>query len=130
MPHQIIEYSKNLDAEIDIDELVRTLHETAVGVEALPVGGIRTRAVRRDHYRIADGHADNAFINVTLRIATGRTPDEKRDAGERLFRALVRFVDAVYASRPLALSYEIQEIDPEFRWKESNIRNYMAKRAN
>ncbi len=130
MPHQIIEYSKNLDADIDIDELVRTLHETAVGIDALPVGGIRTRAVRRDHFRIADGHADNAFINVTLRIATGRTPNEKRDAGERLFDALVRFVDAVYASRPLALSYEIQEIDPEFRWKQSNIRSYMAKRAN
>lgn len=130
MPHQVIEYSKNLEADLDIEDLVRTLHETAAAIDALPVGGIRTRAVRRDHYRIADGHADNAFINVTLRIAEGRTAEEKRGAGERLFSALLRYVDTVYGSRPLALSFEIQEIDPECRWKQSNIRDYMARRAN
>lgn len=130
MPHQIIEYSKNLDADIDIDELVRALHETAVSLDSLPTGGIRTRAVRRDHCRIADGHADNAFINVTLRIAGGRTAEQKREAGEKLFSSLTRFVEDIYQTRPLALSFEIQEIDPEFRWKQGNIRDYMAKRGN
>lgn len=130
MPHQIIEYSGNLDADLDIEELVRVLHETAVEIDALPTGGIRTRASRREHYRIADGHPDNSFINVSLRIAAGRTPEEKKNAGEILFAALQRFVESVYESRPMALSFEVQEIDPEFRWKQGNIRDYMAKRAN
>ncbi len=130
MPHQIIEYSANLDDDLDIDELVHALHDTAVGIDALPIGGIRTRAVRRDHYCIADGHPDNSFINVTLRIAEGRPLDVRKAAGERLFGALRNFVDSIYAGRPLALSYEIQEIKPETRWKAGNIRDYLAKRAS
>ena len=129
MPHQIIEYSANLDAEFAIDDLVRAMHDTAVKLDCLPTGGIRTRAARRDHFLVADGHPDNAFINVTLRIAAGRTQEEKKAAGEALFGTLQTFVDALYRRRPMALSLEIQEIDPETRWKQGNIRDYMAKRS-
>ena len=55
MPHQVIEYSNNLSDHVDVAELVGTMHEVAAGVEAFPLGGLRTRAVSREHYRIADG---------------------------------------------------------------------------
>lgn len=128
MPHQIIEYSANLEDDLDIDGLVRAMHEAAVALDALPTGGIRTRAARRDQYRIADGHCDNSFINVTLRIARGRTPKVRQATGEALFGTLKDFVDEVYQVRPMALSFEIQEIQPETRWKQGNIRDFMAKR--
>jgi len=127
MPHQIIEYSANLEADLDIDELVQTMHETAVGIDALPIGGIRTRAARRDNYRVSDSHPDNTFINVTLRIAP-RPAEIKKEVGERLFDALKRFVQPAFDKRPMALSLEIQEIDAEFRWKHSNIRDYLVQR--
>ena len=130
MPHQIIEYSANLDAELDIDELVDALHDTAVDIDALPIGGIRTRAVRRDNYRIADAHPDNTFINVTLRIAEGRTSEVKKDAGERLFQTLRDFVAPLFEQLPMSLSFEIQEIAAATRWKHSNIRDYLAQRAH
>jgi len=129
MPHQTIEYSANLDADMDIRKLVAAMHDTAVAIEALPIGGIRTRAVRRDHYLIADSHPDNTFINVTLRVAP-RPPEVKKDAGERLFQALRDFIQPIFDKRPMSLSLEIQEIDPENRWKHSNIRAYLAERAN
>ena len=129
MPHQIIEYSANLDADMNIDDLVAALHSTATEIDALPTGGIRTRAVRRDHFKIADGHAENTFINVTLRIAEGRTADVRQDAGERLFAALREFIAPVFDKRPMSLSYEIQEIEADMRWKHSNIRDYLAKRT-
>jgi 5-carboxymethyl-2-hydroxymuconate isomerase len=128
MPHQIIEYSANLGERIDVDELVRVLHETAAAIDVLPIGGLRTRAVAREHYRIADGHADNAFINVMLRIAPTRSADEKKAAGETLFKALCAFLEPVYANSPLAISYEIQEIDAELRWKRNNLRSYLEQR--
>jgi len=129
MPHQIIEYSANLDADMNIDELVAALHATAADIDALPVGGLRTRAVRRDHFKIADGHPDNTFINVTLRVAQGRTLEIRQDAGERLFAALCDFIAPIFDRRPMALSCEIQEISPETRWKQSNIRDYLARRT-
>jgi 5-carboxymethyl-2-hydroxymuconate isomerase len=130
MPHQVIEYSANLDTDMNVDDLVAALHATACGIDALPVAGLRTRAVRRDHVRIADGHPDNSFINVTLRMAEGRALEVRQDAGERLFKTLCDFIQPIFDRRPVSLSYEIQEILPDTRWKHSNIRDYMAKRAN
>ena len=128
MPHQIIEYSANLGSRVDIDALVAALHETAAGIDALPLGGLRTRAVARGHYRIADGHADNAFINVMLRIAPGRSFEVRKAAGETLFAALCEFLEPTFSTSPLAISYEIQEIDADLRWKQNNLRDYMARR--
>lgn len=129
MPHQIIEYSANLESAVDIDALVKALHETAAGIDALPVGGLRTRAVARQHYRIADGHTDNQFINVVLRLAPGRPFEVRKAAGEKLFKALCDFLEPLFSSSPLAISYEIQEIDADLRWKKNNLRDYLAKRA-
>lgn len=113
---------------MDIDELVKVLHETAAGIDALPVGGLRTRAVARQHYRIADGHPDNTFINVVLRLAPGRPFDVRKAAGTALFEALSEYLEPVYSSSPLAISYEIQELDADLRWKKSNLRDYLAAR--
>ena len=129
MPHQTIEYSANLEPQLDIDALVRALHETAAGIDALPIGGLRTRAVARQHYRIADGHPDNAFINVFLRIAPGRPFDVRKAAGEKLFQALCDYLEPIFSSSPLAISYEIQELDADLRWKQNNLRDYMTERA-
>ena len=128
MPHQTIEYSANLEPELDIGALVKVLHETAAGIDALPIGGLRTRAVAREHYRIADGHPDNTFINVFLRIAPGRPFEVRKAAGEKLFQALCDYLEEIYSSTPLAISYEIQELDADLRWKKNNIREYLAAR--
>jgi len=129
MPHLTIEYSSNLETDIDVVALVRVMHETAVTIDALPTAGIRTRAARRDNFRIADGDPDNSFINVTLRMARGRELEVQKAVGGVLFAALKDFVREAYQRRPLALSLEIQEIAPELRWKEGNIREYLARRA-
>ena len=129
MPHQIIEYSANLETDLDIDGLVEALHGTAVSLDALPTAGIRTRAAKREIYRIADSHKDNTFINVMLRIAKGRDLETRQNVGATLFKTLRSFVADVYAVRPLALSLEIQEIEPDTRWKEGNIRGYLTERA-
>ena len=130
MPHLIVEYSANLEPEVDIAELIRVLHVGATRIEALPTGGIRSRAVRRGEFRIADGHTDNRFINVILRISRGRTIEIKKSVGEELFEILADYVQHEFEQRPLALSFEIQEIDPDVRWKKSNIREHMEKRRN
>lgn len=127
MPHQTIEYSANLDKLLDIEALVETMHAAAVSLDALPIGGVRTRVARRDVYRISDSHPDNTFINVTLRIAP-RPPEVKKEVGEFLFATLRDFVQPVFDKTPMALSLEITEIDAEFRWKHSNIRDFLAQR--
>lgn len=128
MPHQVIEYSANLEPRLRLPDLVAVLHETAASIDAFPLAGLRTRAVRRDAYRIADDHRDNGFVHVVLRIAHGRPLDIQKDAGERIFEALCKHLEPVYAESPLAISFEMQEINPDLRWKRNNLREYLAKR--
>jgi len=128
MPHLTIDYSANIEERVDVSDLVRVMHDTAASIDALPLGGLRTRAVARQHFLIADGHSSNTFVNTTLRIAPGRSAEIKKEAGQRLFESLTQFFDAFSQSEPIALSFEIQELDANLRWKESNIRDHMAKR--
>jgi 5-carboxymethyl-2-hydroxymuconate isomerase len=71
VPHLIIEYSANLERAIDIPRLVAAVHAAALETGVFPIGGIRTRAERRDAYAVADSHPDNAFIHVQARIGVG-----------------------------------------------------------
>lgn len=130
MPHQIIEYSANLDERLDIQALVDGMHKAAMDVEGLPLGGLRTRAARRDVYQVADRHPDNAFVHVILKLGHGRSEEKRREFGEALFGALCELLAPVSSSSPLAISFEITEIHPTLTWKKNNLRDYMASRGN
>ena len=129
MPHQIIEYSSNLEGRIDINGLVDAMHHCAAGLEALPIGGLRTRVYPAACYQIADGHPDNAFIAGYLRIGEGRSLEVREQVGYALFEKLREYTAEAFAKTPIALSYEVQEIDPRTRWNHNNLREHMAQRA-
>ena len=130
MPHQIIEYSANLESQIDIQELVDFVHEVATGIDVFPLGGLRTRAARRDYYKIADGHPDNAFLHLTWKLGSGRPEEVRKAAGDLMFGKLCGFLEPVYAGSPLAISFEIQEIHPTLTYKKNNLREHMASRKS
>jgi 5-carboxymethyl-2-hydroxymuconate isomerase len=130
MPHQIIEYSANLESRIDVKALVDGLHQVAIDTDGLPLGGLRTRAARREQFEVADRHPDNAFVHLILKLGHGRPMEVKKAFGETIFAALCELLEPVSESSPLAISFEIQEIDPELTWKKNNLREYMAARAN
>ena len=129
MPHQIIEYSANLESKLSLDALVGALHTAAAEQDALPLAGLRTRAHRVDHYRIADEHPDNAFIAVYLRIGQGRDEATRVALGKALAQTLTAHVQGALGDGPIALSYEVQEIDPVTRWNENNLRDHIAART-
>lgn len=129
MPHLIVEYSANLDSDLSLREVVDALHEAALETGVFPIGGVRVRASRRDIYKVADGHPDNAFIHVVARIGVGRTPEVRAKAAETIFERLKAVTADVYARRPLGLSFEIVEIDPVGSLKHNNLHEAVAARA-
>ncbi len=128
MPHLIVEYSASLEPGLDMARVVAALHEAALETGVFPVGGIRTRAARRDVYRIADGHADNAFIHIQARIGTGRTAEVRQQAAEHIFARLKSETAETFAKQPLGLTLEIVEIDPVGSLKHNNLHDIVAAR--
>jgi 5-carboxymethyl-2-hydroxymuconate isomerase len=117
MPHLLVEYSSNLEDRVDIRALVTVVHEAAAATGAFELKSIRTRAEKRDIYVLANGDPANAFVLVTARILRGRDQDTRRKLGEAIFGALRRYLQGVADIVPLAISLEVQEIDPvAFAW--------------
>ena len=106
MPHIIIEYSANIEQEMQLDDLMEKLHAAAAESGVFALGGIRTRGVRRDRYRITDGDPDNAFVHVVARIGQGRPLEVRTAAGQTLFDVLTQHMDPVFERRGLGLSFE------------------------
>ena len=121
MPHFTIEYSANLDARIDMAKVVEVVRKAAVETGIFPLGGIRVRAVRCEHYAIADGSPQLGFLDVVLRLGEGRDLATRKRAGEHIFKALSPFLDPVFAQSKFALSFDMQINDKETSWKRNNI---------
>lgn len=130
MPHIWVEYSSNLEAGIDVPALLKTVQDAFIGDGTVfPFAGARTRGVPVADYLIVDGHPDNAFVHVLLRIAKGRSEADKSEAGSRTFAAVKAFLAPVMAARPLGISVQMEEADEALNFKTSNYRDYLKQRG-
>jgi 5-carboxymethyl-2-hydroxymuconate isomerase len=121
MPHFTIEYSANLEPRVDIAAVCELVRKAAVETGIFPLGGIRVRAIRCDHFAIADGRADLGFLDMLLRIGEGRELATRQAAGEHIFKALSAHLDPVFAQSKFALSFDMQINDKDTSWKRNNI---------
>ena len=129
MPHFTIEYSANLDERLDMAEVVDVVRRAAVETGILPLGGIRVRAVRCEHYAIADGRPAYGFLDMVLRLGEGRDLATRKKAGEHIFKALSAHLDPVFAQSKFALSFDMQINDKETSWKRNNIHDALKAEA-
>jgi len=121
MPHFTIEYSANLDARVDMAEIVEVVRKAAVETGIFPLGGIRVRAIKCEHYAIADGNPQHGFLAMVLRLGEGRDLAARKKAGEHIFKVLSGHLEPVFAGSKFALSFDMQINDKETSWKRNNI---------
>lgn len=127
MPHVQIDYSANLEALVDMGALCEALRATAAGIEAFPMPGIRVRAIRVDHYAIADGNPKHGFIDLSLRLREGRPDAVKQDAITRIFETLQAFMAPAMKTHSIALSAEMRDIDASLSPKAGTIRDHLKE---
>jgi 5-carboxymethyl-2-hydroxymuconate isomerase len=129
MPHFTIEYSANLDSRLDMGDVVELVRKAAVETGIFPLGGIRVRAIRCEHYAIADGRDEYGFLDMVLRLGEGRDLATRKKAGEYIFTALSAYLDPAFASGKFALSFDMQINDKETSWKRNNIHDALKVEA-
>ena len=122
MPHLFIEYTDNIAAEADIPGLLRKANAALIAQgDVIPIGGVRSRAIRLTEYCVADGEADYAFVHATLKMGAGRSAEIRKKIGDDLFAVIKAHFADLFARRYLALSMEIAEFDEGGTWKQNNI---------
>lgn len=125
MPHFIAEYSANLEQDADFPGLFEKVHETLGASGVFPLGGIRSRAIRMDTFRMADGKHDYAFVHMTLKVGAGRDLDTRRQVADALFEVIKAHFQPLQDRRLLALSFELAELHPELNYKHNNIHAFL-----
>lgn len=128
MPHFIVEYSANLEPAVDIRGLIGAVHDAAIASGVFPLKGTRTRAARREVYAIADGHPDNAFVHVLARVGHGREVEVRQQAAEAVFDAACEYLRPYFEEHPLAVSFEMQEIEAATSFKFNNLPDWIERR--
>jgi 5-carboxymethyl-2-hydroxymuconate isomerase len=125
MPHISIDYSPNLEAELDIAALCDTLRRAAIETGEFPVAGVRVRAFAANHVSIADGTPDHGYIDISVRLRGGRDLLTRERATVHIFAAAQTCVAPLMARRSLALSFEMRDIDPALSPKSGSIRDHL-----
>lgn len=128
MAHIVIEYSAGLRGRLDLPEFLTAVHQAALATGVFPIGGIRTRAYAAEDYVIADGHPENAFVHLSLKVGHGRDLQTRKRACEAIFEAACRYLAPIFEAVPLGISLEMQEIDPVLTFKKNNLHDYVKRR--
>jgi 5-carboxymethyl-2-hydroxymuconate isomerase len=127
MPHLVISYSDNLDAQADMNALCRSLADTLLaqrddaGAPVFPPGGTRVLAYPSPRYAIADGQHDYAFAYLNLRMGRGRGEAVQQRIGQALLAAAQAFFEPVQARRLVGVTLQIDVGAEVFDAKLSNI---------
>src|SRR5436305_9373887 len=123
----IFESSANLEEALSIAKLVADVHRAVLATGTFKLGAVRTRAARRDIFVIADGHPENAFINVIARVARGRPLEKRRGVAEAIMGVLETATAALAGLRGLALSVYVEEIDEDGALRKNNLHARMEQ---
>lgn len=132
MPHVTIQYTANLDPDANMGVLCASLAEVICaqrdgdGQRVFPVGGTRVLAYPAATYAVADGAPDRAFVYLNVRIAPGRAAPLVAATGEALMATVRGHFAALFASRPLGITLQIDEGVPVFDAKHSNLHPLFA----
>ncbi|WP_312602128.1 MULTISPECIES: 5-carboxymethyl-2-hydroxymuconate Delta-isomerase [Pseudomonas] len=129
MPHFIAEYSANLEHDADLPGLFEKVHACLGNSGVFPLGGIRSRAICMDTFRIADGKHDYAFVHMTLKVGAGRDLETRSQVADALFEVIKHHFAELQSRRLLALSFEMTELSAELNYKHNNIHAFLSEQA-
>ncbi|MAS87961.1 MAG: hypothetical protein CMH30_08325 [Micavibrio sp.] len=112
MPHLLIEFSENLEAAIDIQDLLETLHAefAVIGKDAgVELDRIKSRATCFNYYAVGEKGKDGYMFHITLLLLSGRTDEAKKRIGGHLHKIAS---DVVKAKLPDAsITLDVRDMD-------------------
>jgi 5-carboxymethyl-2-hydroxymuconate isomerase len=133
MPHLVVLYTGNLEAQTDMTALCRSLADAMLAARdehsqpVYPTGGVRVFAYPAAHFAVADGQRDYGFVYLNLRMGRGRTDPVKQRVGEALLSAAKAHFEPLFATRYIGITLQIDEGQEVFDAKHSTIHPLFRK---
>jgi 5-carboxymethyl-2-hydroxymuconate isomerase len=119
MPHLTLEYSDNI--EFEVQPLLKRLHEELAATGAINLKGLKSRALRRTQYRIADGYEGYAFVHLNILLRGGRDIETRQEIARRAMAVLEDTFGHYFDGGYFSLSVDMKEMEPGLAITHHNI---------
>lgn len=106
MPHCIIEYSKEIEKEISVQEMMTKTYQGALGSKLFTPLDIKTRAIAFEHYQTAELREN--FIHIDIKILSGRTIEQRKKLSDAVLNEFKEI-----QIKPLSITIQISELEKE-----------------
>jgi 5-carboxymethyl-2-hydroxymuconate isomerase len=142
MPHLVILYTPNLETELDMTGLCRSMADAMLtvrdeaGAQVFPTGGTRVLAYPAAHCAVSDGGAagiaaglggDYAFVYMNVRMAKGRSAAVHQRVGDALNACVKERFAEQLAKRPIGITVQVDEGQEVFDAKNSSLHPLFPK---
>jgi 5-carboxymethyl-2-hydroxymuconate isomerase len=110
MPQLLLEMSSNVKEQENINHLLQACH--AILADRLPtdLASCKSRAIIYDTYCVGDGNSNNALVNLTIKILTGRTQETLTSIGNSIMAILKNYFIKSLQELNLQITIEISEL--------------------
>ena len=110
MPQLTLDYSGNISQAIDHQEIFLRLHQVLNVIGSIQIENCKSRAIRREDYRIGNGDAQNAFVHLEVRFLEGRSVELKQAIGNGCLQVLETYFAITSEELSLQITVEIVDI--------------------
>lgn len=86
MPHCVIEYTRDVEQKIDINNLLDVAFSAVETSGQFDRAAIKARAIGFDIFK--SGQSRDEYIHIKLRILSGRTPEQKKQLSDHMVEKL------------------------------------------
>ena len=101
--------------------LMEKMHEAASKSEIFPLDGIRSRAMKCDHFRVGDGAPDKGFINLSMKVGRGRDEDTRMQTGEMFWQLMIEHLQPLMEKQAVTCSFEMRELEERVKFNQRNF---------
>lgn len=124
MPHIILEYSKNIDHDLNVNPFFDKLHQILEAELPTQLSSCKSRCVINDIFYVGNGHQNNAYAHLTIKILPGRSDKNKEQLGKIIIKSMDDFFKKYNSRLNLQLSVEILDL-PQHYYKMQYLSNEM-----
>lgn len=114
MPHIIVEYSDNIQNQLDVSAFMQKMHQCVINHD-IAAHKIKTRAIQLNDYIIGDAKPDDSMIHTTLLLLEGRGQDFAKTLGQAAYDTAKEYTIQNIPS--CGVSLELREMKSETYFK-------------
>ena len=117
MPHLVLEYSANVPDEPDFDRVLQRLHAAITTVGPFDLANVKSRVLRHELCRVADGATDRAFVHLSVAVLPGREPEALQATARALLAVIQDSFPRARAERRCDVTVEVREMRRDLYFK-------------